>query len=40
MDRNGSPLSFNQSKTTIRGILAADKDLLNRLLTFTHTLSR
>jgi len=40
MDRNGSPLSFNQSNTTIRGILAADKDLLNRLLTFTHTLSR
>jgi myo-inositol-1(or 4)-monophosphatase len=40
MDRNGSPLSFNQSKTTIRGILAADKDLLDRLLTFTHTLSR
>jgi myo-inositol-1(or 4)-monophosphatase len=40
MDRNGSPLLFNQSKTTIRGILAADKDLLNRLLTFTHTLSR
>jgi 3''-Phosphoadenosine 5''-phosphosulfate (PAPS) 3''-phosphatase len=26
MDRNGSPLSFNQSNTTIRGILAADKD--------------
>jgi len=40
MDRNGSPLSFNQAKTTIRGILAADKDLLDRLLTFTHTLSR
>ncbi|HKN87097.1 MAG TPA: 3'(2'),5'-bisphosphate nucleotidase CysQ [Nitrospiraceae bacterium] len=40
MDRNGSPLSFNQAKTTIRGILAADTDLLNRLLTFTHTLSR
>lgn len=40
MDRNGSPLSFNQAKTTIHGILAADKDLLNRLLTFTHTLSR
>ncbi|MBA2251935.1 MAG: 3'(2'),5'-bisphosphate nucleotidase CysQ [Nitrospirales bacterium] len=40
MDRNGSPLSFNQAKTTIRGILAADKDLLGRLLTFTHTLSR
>ncbi|MDQ6732540.1 MAG: 3'(2'),5'-bisphosphate nucleotidase CysQ [Nitrospirota bacterium] len=40
MDRNGSPLSFNQANTTIRGILAADKDLLNRLLTFTHTLSR
>ena len=40
MDRNGSSLLFNQSKTTIRGILAADKDLLNRLLTFTHTLSR
>lgn len=40
MDRNGSPLSFNQAKTTIRGILAANKDLLDRLLTFTHTLSR
>jgi myo-inositol-1(or 4)-monophosphatase len=40
MDRNGSTLSFNQAKTTIRGILAADKDLLDRLLTFTHTLSR
>lgn len=40
MDRNGSPMSFNQAKTTIRGILAADKDLLDRLLTFTHTLSR
>ena len=40
MDRNGSPLSFNQAKTTVRGILAADKDLLDRLLTFTHTLSR
>jgi len=40
MDRNGSPLSFNQAKTTIRGILAADKDLLDRLLTFTYTLSR
>jgi myo-inositol-1(or 4)-monophosphatase len=40
MDRNGGPLSFNQAKTTIRGILAADKDLLDRLLTFTHTLSR
>lgn len=40
MDRNGSPLAFNQAKTTIRGILAADKELLDRLLTFTHTLSR
>jgi myo-inositol-1(or 4)-monophosphatase len=40
MDRNGSPLSFNQAKTTIHGILAANKDLLDRLLTFTHTLSR
>lgn len=40
MDRNGSPLSFNQAKTAVRGILAADKDLLDRLLTFTHTLSR
>jgi myo-inositol-1(or 4)-monophosphatase len=40
MDRNGSLLSFNQANTTIRGILAADKDLLDRLLTFTHTLSR
>lgn len=40
IDRNGSPLSFNQPKTTVRGILAANKDLLDRLLTFTHTLSR
>lgn len=40
MDRNGSPLSFNQPSTTIRGILAANKDLLDRLLTFTPTLSR
>lgn len=40
VDRNGSRLSFNEAKTTIRGVLAADKDLLDRLLTFTHTLSR
>jgi myo-inositol-1(or 4)-monophosphatase len=40
MDRNGSPVCFNQAKTTIHGILAANKDLLDRLLTFTHTLSR
>lgn len=40
MDRNGNPVSFNQAKTSIRGILAADRELLDRLLTFTHTLSR
>ena len=40
IDRNGSTLSFNQPTTAVRGILAANKDLLNRLLTFTHTLSR
>lgn len=40
LDRNSGPLLFNQAQTTIRGILAADKDLLDRLLTFTHTLSR
>ncbi len=39
-DRNGSPLLFNQQKTSVHGILAANKELVDRLLTFTHTLSR
>ena len=37
LDRNGSPVLFNQPNTTIHGMIAANKDLVARLLTFTRT---
>lgn len=39
VDRNGSSVLFNQPQTTVYGMLAGERSLVDRLLTFNHTLS-